>query len=141
MTFRKTTNAVLVALIAIGLTACGGNKTSTTTNTEMKTAATPYNGAEVPAGAMAPVNVKCGAVKPVWVNLKSKAYHEPGDPWYGRTKNGQYMCPSQAAAQGYHLAGARHKGAMESSGAGASGYGGGAHPRSGTVTPNPYGTP
>lgn len=138
MTFRKTTNALLVALIAIGLAACGGNKTSTTTSTAMtKTAATPYNGAEVPAGTIAPVDVKCGAVKPVWVNLKSKAYHEAGDPWYGRTKHGQYMCPSQAVAQGYHPAGERHKGAAGS----ASGYGGGAHPRSGTVTPNPYGTP
>jgi hypothetical protein len=58
-----------------------------------------------------PAGLNCGAVKPVWVNLHTKAYHEAGDPYYGRTKNGQYMCPSVAAQQGYHPAGARHSGA------------------------------
>jgi hypothetical protein len=44
--------------------------------------------------------MNCGAVKPVWVNTKSGTYHEPGDPYYGHTKRGKYMCPS-AARSGY----------------------------------------
>ncbi len=53
----------------------------------------------------------CGAVQPVWVNLKTKVYHEPGDPAYGNTKHGEYLCPSQATAQGFHPAGGamRHR--------------------------------
>lgn len=47
----------------------------------------------------------CGAVQPVWVNLKTKVYHEPGDPRYGNTKHGEYLCPSQATAQGFRPAG------------------------------------
>jgi hypothetical protein len=42
----------------------------------------------------------------VWVNAKRHNYHEPGDPYYGRTKNGQYMCKADAIAAGDHAAGA-----------------------------------
>lgn len=61
------------------------------------------------ANAMTKPN--CGAVQPVWVNLKTKVYHEPGDPAYGNTKHGEYLCPSQATAQGFHAAGGamRHR--------------------------------
>jgi hypothetical protein len=47
----------------------------------------------------------CGAVQPVWVNLRTKKYHEQGDPAYGRTKHGEYLCPSQARQQGFVAAG------------------------------------
>jgi hypothetical protein len=40
----------------------------------------------------------------VWVNLSTRVYHEQGDPWYGRTKNGEYMCLATANLKGYHLA-------------------------------------
>lgn len=42
----------------------------------------------------------------VWVNKKT--YHEAGDPYYGRTKHGEYMCKAAADAAGDHLAGTRH---------------------------------
>ncbi len=57
------------------------------------------------AAATIPPGLDCGAVKPVWVNLASKVYHEPGDPYYGKTRRGKYLCPGQAKAQGYHPAG------------------------------------
>lgn len=44
----------------------------------------------------------------VWVNLKSRAFHEPGDPYYGKTTHGKYMCRADALAAGYHQAGASH---------------------------------
>ncbi|MGB8908062.1 MAG: hypothetical protein WCC84_04895 [Candidatus Cybelea sp.] len=68
-------------------------------------------------GAMGAMTGKpnCGAVEPVWVNLNSKVYHEPGDPAYGTTKHGEYLCPSQAKAQGFRRArGAHHKASSSS---------------------------
>jgi hypothetical protein len=79
----------------------------------------PMNAEMAPPGkpAAIPPMLQCGAVQPVWVNIRSHAYHLPSDPLYGRTKHGQYMCPSTAKAQGYHPAKARKaKGGSESSG-------------------------
>lgn len=36
----------------------------------------------------------------VWVNLDSKIFHREGDPWYGRTKHGQYMSEADATKIG-----------------------------------------
>jgi hypothetical protein len=44
----------------------------------------------------------------VWVNLGgSKAYHLSGDKYYGKTKEGAYMCQKEADQSGYHTAGHR----------------------------------
>ena len=44
----------------------------------------------------------------VWVNLGgSKAYHMSGDKYYGKTKEGAYMCQKEADQSGYHAAGHR----------------------------------
>jgi hypothetical protein len=38
----------------------------------------------------------------VWVNLRSKVYHESGSRNYGSTKAGAYMCQKDTIAAGYH---------------------------------------
>jgi hypothetical protein len=91
---RSLATASAFALILIGLAACGGGKSS---DQNGSTAAS--------AGASAAKPPNCGAVKAVWVNLNTKVYHEPGDQYYGNTKNGEYLCPTQAKAQGFHPAG------------------------------------
>jgi hypothetical protein len=43
----------------------------------------------------------------VWVNTKSGAYHCPASPWYGNTKQGEYLSESEAVKNGYHPAGGK----------------------------------
>jgi hypothetical protein len=40
----------------------------------------------------------------VWVNPDTKIFHKPGDPWYGKTKHGQWMNPAAALKAGYQEA-------------------------------------
>lgn len=98
------------------LVACGGGRSSNAGNAannaahEAGTAAGAMGNAA--KGAMGAVAGKpnCGAVQAVWVNLNSKVYHEPGDPAYGNTKHGEYLCPSEAQAQGFRPAGGERSG-------------------------------
>jgi hypothetical protein len=36
----------------------------------------------------------------VWLNLPTMIWHYKGQRWYGRTKNGAYVCEKEAAAGG-----------------------------------------
>jgi len=128
MTFSTPARFLAVAAI-VALAACGGSKTTTTTTTVASAAPTTEAQREQSALPMAgvaavPKDVNCGAVKPVWVNLNTKAYHTSDDPYYGKTKNGKYECPSAAVADGYHAAGAmhskKHKNSMSGAMSGAS---------------------
>jgi hypothetical protein len=99
---KRILAAMPLVAIAFALVACGGSKSS---NANATTAASTQPGTSGSARQESMPN--CGAVQPVWVNLKTKVYHEPGDPRYGKTKSGEYLCPSQATAQGFRAAGER----------------------------------
>lgn len=43
---------------------------------------------------------RCPGAAVVWVNTKSKIYHKAGSNTYGHTKEGAYMCQSDADAEG-----------------------------------------
>lgn len=40
----------------------------------------------------------------VWVNKNTHIYHTQNDKWYGKTKNGNYMCEEQAINDGFRKA-------------------------------------
>ena len=133
MLFRKT---LACALLITLLAACGGGSNQ---NSSASAEASASAGPMMTSGAMnaaspgamqggnmqaiesrpqapIPATLKCGAVQPVWTNPRSHAYFEASAPYYGRTKNGSYMCPSDAVAAGYHKASGKrrhHGGAME----------------------------
>jgi hypothetical protein len=115
-TFAVTASFVLLLLCAA---ACGGGKSSDNgggassstqggaSNSMQSGASNSMQSASGSMESMASQKVPdCGAVKAVWVNVRRKVYHEPGDPYYGKTKHGKYLCPSQAKAEGYRAAGA-----------------------------------
>ncbi len=110
----STTARFLAAVAIVALAGCGGSSSASSTAASPAAKATTEamreQGALPMAAATAvPKDLNCGAVKPVWVNLNTKAYHTSDDPYYGKTKNGKYECPSAAAADGYHAAGAMHR--------------------------------
>jgi hypothetical protein len=108
MTLKRS----IVAVLVLSLSACGGHKSATTT-TQNNAGVTPAPVASMGAmqsqremageGSPAPApSMDCGGTQPVWVNERSHVFHLAGDPYYGRTKHGKYMCERDAARAGYH---------------------------------------
>jgi hypothetical protein len=116
MKFRTLAIVPVLAALVFGFAACSGGSSGNSANaadnaatnaasdTTANTAASAMPAASgMPAASNAAIP-NCGAVKAVWVNLRTKIYHEPGDRMYGKTKKGEYLCPSAAKAQGFHAA-------------------------------------
>ena len=102
--FRISLYMCALLFASIALIGCGG-KENAPANTGT---AAPMGGVRTPLAEQAPMpsNLHCkGDI--VWVNPARKIYHEPGDPYYGRTHHGEYMCRAAAVAGGYHKAGSR----------------------------------
>lgn len=117
---RKTAILSILAVALFALVACGGNKSS-----NANSGSSSSSGADQSVASSAPMEQQggdqggaqgaaagsipnCGAVQAVWANLKSRVYHEPSDPLYGKTRHGEYLCPAEAKAQGFRPAGGGH---------------------------------
>lgn len=108
--FRISLYMCALLFASIALIGCGGKQNAPA---NMGTTA-PMGGAQgtmhTPLAEQAPIpsSLHCkGDI--VWANPARKIYHEPSDPYYGRTRHGEYMCRAAAEAAGYHKAGSRRK--------------------------------
>jgi hypothetical protein len=98
---------VLIAIFTLTLGACGQ---------KASTRSTPVSPAPVESGPLhpmhgrnamlagSPADVHCGTTQPVWVNTHTHVYHKPGDPYYGHTKFGGYICEQDAVRAGFRAA-------------------------------------
>jgi len=93
----------ITPLVTVGLTAA-----APTPMTAPRPAPSPVPVTTAPAPAEATPPTTQAVPPPskgmVWVNLDSKIFHREGDPWYGRTKHGQYMSEADAVKAGYREA-------------------------------------
>jgi hypothetical protein len=106
---RISFGTCLALIAALFVAACSNNPAPVNTGTVAP--ATPMAGMQntgmMAKAAPIPKGLHCKD-EIVWVNITKKTYHEPSDPYYGRTKHGQYMCKAAAEAAGYHAAGMHH---------------------------------
>ena len=113
---KKSLKSTVLILGLLGLILISGLITSKTLHTETDNPLTPNVNAssgeadvkkddgESAPGSRKPVTRSGNPLVKVWVNTKSGIYHCPDTPWYGDTKNGQYMMQKEAQAQGYRPA-------------------------------------
>lgn len=95
---------LLVAALAFTLTACGQKAyTRTTAVTPAPILSGPLHRSAGNSTMLAasPTGLHCGTQAPVWANERTKVYHLQGDPYYGRTKHGGYICEQDAVRAGF----------------------------------------
>lgn len=112
----KSLKSTVLILGLIGLILISGFITSKTLHTETDNPLTPNlnassgetevktNDGDSFPDSRKPVTRSGNPVVMVWVNTKSGIYHCPDTPWYGKTKNGEYMTQQEAQAAGHRPA-------------------------------------
>lgn len=85
--------------LALGLAVLAGCSNGKSSN-----AASGGRAGEARTAASAAATPDCNGQSPVWAVAGAKVYLTSGDRRYGKTKRGEYLCLSQALAEGYRHA-------------------------------------
>jgi hypothetical protein len=92
-----TKPTILLAAIALAvLAACSSGKSSGSGGSAQPSESAP--------SAVTTPALNCNGQSPVWALERVKVYLLPGDRLYGKTRRGEYMCLSNAQAEGYRPA-------------------------------------
>lgn len=86
--------AALAVILLAALAACSNNAKS-------NAAGSPQPFEEATTEATAAATPDCHGQSAVWASERRKTYVLPGNPRYGKGKNGSYMCLDDAQRQGY----------------------------------------
>jgi hypothetical protein len=96
-TVQTPSAAAPVGAVATGVPAAGAD---TTAAAGAGTTAGAGNGNPPGFADEASAKAHCATDEVVWLNLRSKIYHEKGTRYYGATKQGEYACRKEADAAG-----------------------------------------
>jgi hypothetical protein len=79
---------IVLAIALAALSACGSGKSSSASSS-------------APNAASAEATPNCNGESPVWALPGPKIFLTSDDRMYGKTRHGEYLCLSDAQAQGY----------------------------------------